>query len=69
MGIAGDIIIIVVAAFIGGLVAQQFKQPLIIRIYSCRSSRGALNDRVGAIGKRSELGKLCELSNSLGCVV
>jgi len=30
MGIAGDIIIIVVAAFIGGLVAQQFKQPLII---------------------------------------
>ncbi len=30
MGIAGDIIIIVVAAFFGGLIAQQFKQPLII---------------------------------------
>ena len=30
MGIAGDIIIIVLAAFIGGLIAQQLKQPLII---------------------------------------
>jgi len=30
MGIAGDIIIIVMAAFIGGLVAQRLKQPLIL---------------------------------------
>ncbi len=30
MGIAGDIIIIVIAAFIGGLIAQRFKQPLIL---------------------------------------
>jgi len=30
MGIAGDIIIIVVAAFMGGLLAQKLKQPLII---------------------------------------
>lgn len=30
MGIAADIIIIVVAAFLGGLLAQRFKQPLVI---------------------------------------
>ncbi|MFH2059719.1 MAG: cation:proton antiporter [Pseudomonadota bacterium] len=30
MGIAGDIIIIVMAAFIGGLIAQRLKQPLIL---------------------------------------
>ena len=30
MGIAGDIAIIVVAALVGGLVAQRLKQPLII---------------------------------------
>lgn len=30
MGIAGDIIIIVMAAFIGGLIAQRFRQPLIL---------------------------------------
>lgn len=30
MGIAGDIIIIVVAAFLGGLIARQLKQPLVI---------------------------------------
>ncbi len=30
MGLAGDIIVIVVAAFIGGLIAQRLKQPLVI---------------------------------------
>ena len=30
MGIAGDIIIIVIAALVGGLIAQALKQPLII---------------------------------------
>jgi CPA2 family monovalent cation:H+ antiporter-2 len=30
MGIAGDIIIIVIAALIGGMIARLFKQPLII---------------------------------------
>lgn len=30
MGIAGDIIIVVIAALIGGLIAQRFKQPLIV---------------------------------------
>ncbi len=30
MGIAGDIIIIVLAAFIGGVIAQRLKQPLIL---------------------------------------
>ena len=29
MGIAGDIIIVVMAAFIGGLIAQRLKQPLV----------------------------------------
>jgi K+/H+ antiporter YhaU regulatory subunit KhtT len=27
----------------------------------------ALADRVGVIGKRDQLGRFCELSNSLGC--
>lgn len=30
MGIAGDIIIIMIAAFVGGLIAQRLKQPLIL---------------------------------------
>jgi len=30
MGIAADIAIIIVAALLGGLIAQQFKQPLIL---------------------------------------
>lgn len=30
MGIAGDIVIIVMAALLGGLIAQMLKQPLIL---------------------------------------
>ncbi len=30
MGIAADIVIIVIAALIGGLVARQFRQPLVL---------------------------------------
>ena len=32
MGIAADIIIIVLAAFIGGVIAQRLRQPLILGI-------------------------------------
>ncbi|WP_420208242.1 hypothetical protein [Candidatus Electronema sp. JC] len=41
MGLAADIVIIVVVALIGTLLAQRLKQPLILGGHHCRDRRGS----------------------------
>ena len=64
MGIAGDIIILVIAAFAGGLIAQQFKQPLILGYILAGVAVGPYTGGVTVSGVH-EIEKLAEIGVAL----